>query len=264
MPQRDISDISFKCRSSKSFESNTNASAWNESLSQLLPDTPEGYHGLGISGTRRSTPSLLHPRPSLSSIRSHATMSLPPPPTSPLPPLPTYLPAKHRSQSAIHKAVYPPKPWRAYGLHPDTNSTSVRITPPLPVLTSNNLASLNRSNESSNSLSSIYSRSISGEAPRPMLSNRSSSSTSTGTLKRSPLRTQMTLPENVTLMPRSSSESDIDDVAALEARIRRSRLTKLSEQEGFVERRVQSGLSSRFSYRPLEVRKGGGRSYHAF
>ena len=103
------------------------------------------------------------------------------------------------------------------------------MVPPSPALSLANLAAFNKSAES---LSSVYSRSISGEkrSPRPApLSDtgRSYSSGSTATVVKSPLGAMRRAddPETVvmpTLMSRSSSESsgsDIDDAATLQAKL---------------------------------------------
>ncbi|KAK4501783.1 hypothetical protein PRZ48_007592 [Zasmidium cellare] len=246
-----FSDMSFKCRSSTSLSSTTPLGPCAYSTTNL-PE-PKQPLGLGIYTGHRSAPSLLHPRPSLASIRSHASVHLPPPPTEPLPPLPAYF---RPPSTTLQKAIYPPR--KLYGLHP--NST-LRIPPPKPALSKDNLTALNRSNESAHSLSSVYSRSISGERPPPprMLSEagRTASSSSTGTVRRSPLGAMRLAedPENVVMSRTSSlsSDSEIDDVVALQARVdSREGLVKTSEREGYVER--QSGLS-RFSLKPLNVRK---------
>ncbi|KAF2171149.1 hypothetical protein M409DRAFT_19120 [Zasmidium cellare ATCC 36951] len=260
-----FSDMSFKCRSSSSLSTQTAIGPCSYSTTHLLAcSEPKQPLGLGIYTGHRSAPSLLRPRPSLASIRSHVSVHLPPPPTEPLPPLPAYFPEKyHQPTTTIHTAIYPPR--KLYGLHPNSSLNVVRIiTPPSPALSKDNLTALNRSNESQNSLSSVYSRSISGDRPSPpprklSESDRTMSSSSTGTVKRSPLGAMRLAedPENVVMarsrMSSSSSESEIDDVAALQARVQRvdSRegLVKTSELEGYVDRQI------RFSLKPLNVRQ---------
>lgn len=274
--QRLFSDMSFKCGSSSSLSSQTAIAPWNATTTHLVspePVQPRQPLGLGIYTGHRSHPSLLNPRPSLTSIRSLTMVNLPPPPTEPLPPLPAYFPEKYRQPAnMMQKATtYPPR--KIHGLHPHSSLNGIRIVAPSPALSRDNLATLNKTNklsredESQNSLTSIYSRSISGGRPCPpprMLSEtgRTASSSSTATVKRSPLGAMRLAedPENV-VMPTSrlsldSSDSEIDDVAALQNRVERvdsmEALVKTSEQEGYVDR--QSGLS-RFSLKPLNVRK---------
>ncbi|KXS99337.1 hypothetical protein AC578_6746 [Pseudocercospora eumusae] len=181
------SEMSFKCRSSTSLASQTARQPPTESTAYLIASAPEQPYGLGIyTGRSSAPPSLLRPRPSLSSIQSHTSLYLPPPPSSPLPPLPAYIPKQHHAPNSLHRAIYPPK-------RPYRPGDSVRIARPAPALNSQNLHILNRSE----SISSVYSRSTSGEsrrsmeltpvARRSMSSRTTSSSSSTSTLKPSPL-----------------------------------------------------------------------------
>ncbi|KXT14103.1 hypothetical protein AC579_770 [Pseudocercospora musae] len=173
------SEMSFKCRSSTSLQPPT------ESTAHLIASAPNQPYGLGIYAGRSSAPpSLLRPRPSLISIRSHTSLYLPPPPSSPLPPLPAYIPKQHHVPNSLHRAIHPPK-------RPYRPGDSVRIVRPAPTLSCQTLKVLNRSE----SVSSVYSRSTSGESrrsitpvARPSMSGRTtSSSSSTSTMKRSPL-----------------------------------------------------------------------------
>lgn len=198
------SEMSFKCRSSTSISSQHMAAARSDSIGDRITFESKCHSGLdtlGIYSTRASMPqSLLRPRPSLASIRSHASLYIPPP-TTPLPPLPVYIPhQQHLLSSSLNKAVHPPR--RVRPIRPARSDETMRISRPPPVLSANNLAVHNR--RSHDSLSSIYSRSISGESrilprmsSRPSLisDSRTSSSGSTITLKRSPLGL-MTLAED--------------------------------------------------------------------
>ncbi|KAF7191791.1 hypothetical protein HII31_06836 [Pseudocercospora fuligena] len=182
------SEMSFKCRSSTSLSSQTmRQPSTTESAAHLIASAPNQPYGLGIyTGRSSAPPSLLRPHPSLNSIRSHTSLHLPPPPSSPLPPLPAYIPKQHHAPNSLHRAIRPPK-------RPYRPGDSVRIVRPARTLSSQNLQLLNRSE----SISSIYSRSTSGESRRsitptpvirPSMSSRTtSSSSSTSTLKRSPL-----------------------------------------------------------------------------
>ena len=214
-----FSEMSFKCRSSTSLSSHTLVQSSNDSMTTLLPSRPEKAAGLGMYASRYSARSFLSPRPSLSSIRSQAPMGLLPPPSQ-LPPLPAYFPDRYRNGSTMHKAVNPPK----RGLREKT----VRIVPPSPPLSAANLAAFNKSQES---LSSVYSRDISGEkdSPRPhqrqrtLEASRRYSSSSTATLKRSLLGAmRLARDPAIVVGPRVSSEgssSEIDDALTLQARL---------------------------------------------
>lgn len=221
------SEMSFKCRSSTSTSSHRLVASQTDSVTHLLPSRPEHAYGLGIYAPRQSAPSFLTPRPSLSSIRTHTTMNSMPPPSSPLPPLPAYCPDKYRRRSAMAKAVYSPKP--GYQQNRRQSEKTVRIVPPSPALSTANLAAFNRSTES---LSSVYSRSISGEGrgSRPVATragSRSYSSESTSTIAKSPLGAMRLAsdPETVVMSGAVScgsndgADSDIDDAATLQAKL---------------------------------------------
>lgn len=133
----------------------------------------------------------------------------------------------------MHKAIHPPR--RPDLLTRARSERTVRIVPTSPALSTANLAAFNQSQES---FSSIYSRSVSGdvyvessmrELKVARESSRSYSSSSIGTAKKSPLST-MQLAESTEevvigtvagkkLSIDSSSEPDIDDVATLQARL---------------------------------------------
>ena len=220
-----FSEMSFKCRSSSSVSSRTLVPSFSDSTTNLLPFRPEKAVGLGIYTPKSYAASFLTPRPSLSSIRSHTTVSSLPPPSSPLPPLPAYFPEEYRKDSAMHRALHPPR--QSGTLERSRSSRTVRIVPPSPSLSASNLAAFNKSNES---LSSVYSRSISGEkhsSPRPTISDgsRSFSSGSTATVKRSPLGAMrladrpdvVVMAEEKSRTSSEGSDSTIDDAATLQA-----------------------------------------------
>ncbi|KAK3051053.1 hypothetical protein LTR09_007803 [Extremus antarcticus] len=129
--------------------------------------------------------------------------------------------------TAMYKAVHPPRrPAR-----PDDvkKQKSVRIVPPSPALSTANLEAYNKSAES---LSSVYSRSISGDKHGSRSSAtltagiRSYNSGSTATVKESPLGAmRLASDPDVVMMAKESrrsmdgSDSDIDDAATLQARL---------------------------------------------
>ncbi|KAK5733742.1 hypothetical protein LTR17_009446 [Elasticomyces elasticus] len=222
-----FSEMSFKCRSSSSLSSYTLIPSRSNSMSHLLPSCPEkAAFGLGIYAPKQSRLSFLSPRPSLQSIRTTSSL---PPPSSPLPPLPAYFPERYRQESAMQKAVYPPRSQQPYQLRRSQSDKTVRMVPPSPALSASNLAAFNKSSES---LSSVYSRSISGErrGTRPDMlsqSSRSLSSSSTATLVKSPLGAMRRAADpNTVVLPEmrrqtSSEEIDleIDDAATLQANL---------------------------------------------
>ncbi|KAK5683277.1 hypothetical protein LTS10_004808 [Elasticomyces elasticus] len=225
-----FSEMSFKCRSSSSLSSHTLIPSRSNSMSHLLPSCPEkAAFGLGIYAPKQSRLSFLTPRPSLQSIRTYTTTCSLPPPSSPLPPLPAYFPERYRRESAMQKAIYPPRSQQPYQLRRSQSSRTVRMVPLSPALSASNLAAFNKSSES---LSSVYSRSISGErrGTRPdtlSQSSRSLSSSSTATLVKSPLGAMRRAADpNTVVLPetrrQTSSEEidmDIDDAATLQANL---------------------------------------------
>ncbi|EMC94162.1 hypothetical protein BAUCODRAFT_26352 [Baudoinia panamericana UAMH 10762] len=189
-------DMSFNCRSLSSLSSHTLVASPSDSTAQLLPACPgKAVIGLGIvygpPTRKQSAPSLLMPRPSLSSIRTHTTMATLPP-RSPLLPLPAYFPNKYRRLSAIPQAIHSPRIHKLPKLDRSRSYKAVKMIPPSPILCARNLAAFNRSTES---LSSVYSRSVSGEkrssVPGVSLgeASRSYSSTTCTIVVRSPLGT---------------------------------------------------------------------------
>ncbi|RMZ31746.1 hypothetical protein D0859_04126 [Hortaea werneckii] len=272
------SEMSFKCRSSSSLSS---ISTSNRSTSHLLPSCPEkAVIGLGIYSCKNSRPSFLTPRPSLCSIRTHTTIGSRKP-CSPLPPLPPYFPDACRRNTTVPKATVPPqRPPRPYS-YSDLQGKTVRMVPPSPALLSPNPVALKRSEES---LSSMYSRSISGEsrrasAIRPALvrdNGRSYSSSSTTTVVKSPLRTMRLAGDykmvvstarrpNTDMTSRDGrvdddeGESDIDDAATLQARLPLSKSRALTGQrDSYYERpreMDEDGTERRLTFTPLNVKK---------
>ena len=224
-----FSEMSFKCRSSTSLSSHTLVPSF-DSTSSLLPSKPDKVVGLGIYAPKKTTAAFLAPRPSLSSIRTHTTIGARPP-SSPLPPLPAYFPAKYRKGSAMHKAIYPPK--RPQRPERSKSERTVRIVPPSPALSA---ANLDMHNNSVESLSSVYSRSTSGEkhSPRPIQrpvqltdGSRSYSSGSTATIIKSPLGAMrladrpdiVLVGKSSRVSSASSTDTEIDDVATLQAKL---------------------------------------------
>ena len=223
-----FSDMSFKCRSSTSLSSHTLVPTFDSSSTTLLLKRPEKVVGLGIYAPKASA-TFLGPRPSLSSIRTHTTIGTMPP-AYPLPPLPAYFPQRYRKGSAMHTAVYPPR--RPPVPERSKSERTVRIVPPSPALSMTNLGLHNSSMES---LSSVDSRSISGESFSPNRMKRSITLTddsrsyslgSTATIIKSPL-SYMTLakqPDGMIINKHSRKSSDgsateIDDVVTLQAKL---------------------------------------------
>lgn len=204
------SEMSFKCRSSVSMASQATVALWKGG--DTLPASAElclPSQGLGIHTSRSSAPaSLLYPRPSVSSIRSHTSLPLYQPPASPLPPLPVYLPDARRATTAMHKAIHQPASFsRTIPIRPARSDDTLRILPPpVPALSQVNLAVPARRPQSA---SSIYSRDTTGDSeiiprrsPRPSLitSSRTSSSSSVATIKPSPL--------HEIILPKASQEEE--------------------------------------------------------
>ncbi|RMY98655.1 hypothetical protein D0862_07485 [Hortaea werneckii] len=276
-----FSEMSFKCRSSSSLSSTGSISTPTRSTSHLLPSCPEkAVIGLGIYSSRSSRPSFLTPRPSLCSIRTHTTIGSRKR-CSPLPPLPPYFPDAYRRNATVPKAAVPPRrPPRPYS-YSTLQGKTVRMVPPSPALLSPNPVALKRSEES---LSSMYSRSISGEsrrasAIRPALTRdngRTYSSSSTTTVVKSPLGTMRLASDykevvltgqrpstNVTSrngrVDAGEEDSDIDDAATLQARLPLSKAHAVSGQrDSYYERsreRDEDGTERRLTFTPLNVKK---------
>jgi len=159
-----FSDMSFKCRSTSTFSSYTIAEPDEDILYKLYPTRPEKAYGLGIYAPKTSTANFLAPRPSLRTIRSHASFGPPPPKSSPVPPLPVYDPEKYRNLPAMQKIRAPPK--RVYTLRRKNGRRPLRVVQYDPTPVDNKPHTLDRST-SGESLSSIYSRSVSGDSPDP-------------------------------------------------------------------------------------------------
>lgn len=168
--RRMFSDMSFKCRSTSTFSSYTIAEPDEDILYKLYPTRPEKAYGLGIYAPKTSTANFLAPRPSLRTIRSHASFGPPPLKSSPVPPLPVYDPEKYRNMPAMQKISAAPK--RVYTLRRKNSRRPLRIVQHDPIPSDNKPHTLDKSN-SKESLSSIYSRSVSGDSPdlscRPVL-----------------------------------------------------------------------------------------------
>lgn len=204
------SEMSFKCRSSVSMASQATVTPWKGG--DTIPFSAElclPSQGLGIHTSRSSAPaSLLYPRPSVSSIRSHTSLPLYQPPASPLPPLPAYLPDARRATTAMHKAIHQPASFsRPIPIRPARSDDTLRILPPsVPALSQVNLAVPARRPQSA---SSIYSRDTTGDSeiiprrsPRPSLitSSRTSSASSVATIKPSTL--------HEIILPKASQEEE--------------------------------------------------------
>lgn len=207
------SEMSFKCRSSVSMASQATVTPWKGG--DTIPASAElclPSQGLGIHTSRSSAPaSLLYPRPSVSSIRSHTSLPLYQPPASPLPPLPAYLPDARRATTAMHKAIHQPASFsRPIPIRPARSDDTLRILPPpVPALSQVSLAVPARRPQSA---SSIYSRDTTGDSeiiprrsPRPSLitSSRTSSSSSVATIKPSPL--------HEIILPKASQEEEEEE-----------------------------------------------------
>lgn len=168
--RRMFSDMSFKCRSTSTFSSYTIAELDEDILYKLYPTRPEKAYGLGIYAPKTSTANFLAPRPALRTIRSHASFGPPPLKSSPVPPLPVYDPEKYRNLPAMQKSSAPPK--RVYTLCRKNSRRPLRVVQHAPMPSNDKPQTLDRS-VSKESLSSIYSRSVSGDSPdpscRPML-----------------------------------------------------------------------------------------------
>jgi hypothetical protein len=226
-----FSETSFKCRSTTSFSSSsyTLTDPNSDPLYTLYPTRPEKAYGLGIYAPKRSnastssasassfsSASFLAPRPSLKTLRNHASLAGPRPlhlhsksyPTtssahSPLPPVPTYNPEKYKNFPPLHLHSYkkssssgpPPPPRRAYTLKRRGSQGTLRVvlrSPSCPMMLGEHREDVAsekakvkaKENSKPNntivnkplartlslgaeSISSVYSRSLSGEDPEP-------------------------------------------------------------------------------------------------
>lgn len=262
-PKPLFSEMSFKCRSSTTLSSTLVASL-SESRTSLRPKQPEKMVGLGIFAPRSSMPSLLGPWPSLSSIRSHASIRLPP--------LPPYLPERYKKGSALHRAIHPPQPPQRTSRRP--SERTVRVVLPSPALSAANLSAFNKSAES---LSSVYSRSISGEQHGPRTQRRptalagddgSFSSSSTATVKKSSLgMMRLAADPDVFIDTQqqggrlssgtvSDSDSDLDHVATLQARLPS---VKPVSEFGDVSSWTEGQAAANYSRNSYEICMGGKR-----
>jgi hypothetical protein len=162
--RRMFSNMSFKCRSTSTFSSYTIAEPDEDILYKLYPTRPEKAYGLGIYAPKTSTANFLAPGPSLRTIRSHASFGPPPLKSSPVSPLPVYDPEKYRNTPATQKITAAPK--RVYTLRRKNSRRPLRVVQYNPTPSNDTPHTLDRST-SKESLSSIYSRSVSGDSPDP-------------------------------------------------------------------------------------------------
>lgn len=162
--RRMFSDMSFKCRSTSTFSSYTIAEPDEDILYKLYPTRPEKAYGLGIYAPKTSPANFLAPRPSLRTIRNHASFGPPPLKSSPVPPLPVYDPEKYRNMPAMQKITAAPK--RVYALSRKNSRLPLRAVQYDPTPSDDKPHTLDRST-SKESLSSIYSRSVSEDSPDP-------------------------------------------------------------------------------------------------
>lgn len=159
-----FSEMSFKCRSTSTLSSYTIAEPGEDILCKLYPTRPEKAYGLGIYAPKTSTANFLAPRPSPRTIGSHALFGPPPLKSSPVPPLPVYDPEKYRNQTAMQRITAPPE--RVYTLRRKNSRRPLRVVQYDPMPAIDQLHTLDKST-SKESLSSIYSRSVSGDSPDP-------------------------------------------------------------------------------------------------
>jgi hypothetical protein len=160
-----FSEMSFKCRSTSTFSSYTLPEPNEDTLYTLYPTRPEKAYGLGIYAPKASVASFLTPRPSLRTIRCQASFGHRPLRTEPVPPLPVYDPEKYEGMSGRQNSELVPR--RVYTLRRKSSQRgALRAVQCSPLPLGNNPRTLDRS-VSKESLSSIYSRSVSGESPDP-------------------------------------------------------------------------------------------------
>lgn len=173
----------------------------------------------------------------------------------------------------MHQAVHPARRPQ----HPERRPSdrTVRVVPPSPPLSVANLQALNQSAES---LSSVYSQRISGERRAGALqrpgglksSSRSSSSSSTATVRKSPLGIMRLASEpDIIVVERTNSrqssistvDSDIDDAATLQARLPS---TRADCGVGEVSDGAAEGIiSSRYYQRSYEICIGEMKRHYA-
>ena len=159
-----FSEMSFKCRSTSTFSSYTIAEPHEDILYKMYPTRPEKAYGLGIYAPKASTAGFLTPRPSLRTIRSQASFGSKPLKCSPVPPLPVYDPEKYRNMPVMQKQLHPQK--RVYSLRWKNSQQVPRVGQHAPMPSDDRPHTFDRS-ASRESLSSIYSRSVSGNSPDP-------------------------------------------------------------------------------------------------
>jgi hypothetical protein len=160
-----FSEMSFKCRSTSTFSSYTLPEPIEDTLYTLYPTRPEKAYGLGIYAPKASVASFLTPRPSLRTIRSQVSFGQRPLRTSPVPPLPVYDPEKYKGMSSRQNTELVPR--RVYTLRRKSSQRgALRAVQCSPLPLGDKPRTLDRS-ASGESLSSIYSRSVSGESPDP-------------------------------------------------------------------------------------------------
>lgn len=159
-----FSKMSFKCRSTSTFSSYTIAEPNEDTLYTLYPTRPEKAYGLGIYAPKTSAASFLTPRPSLRTIKSQASFGHRPLKSSPVPPLPVYDPEKYKDLPIRQKTSQPPR--RVYTLRRKVNQRTMHAVQCDPLPSKDKPQALDRS-VSKESLSSIYSRSVSGDSPDP-------------------------------------------------------------------------------------------------
>lgn len=188
-----FSEMSFKCRSTFSFSSYTLVDPNEDTFYTLYPTRPEKAYGLGIYAPKTSAASFLTPRPSLKAIRSQASLGHRPTQSSPLPPLPVYHPEKYKDMPEMHRSL--PSPRRAYTLKRRGSKGTLRIVPHSSATQIGKTVALDK-RPSKESLSSVYSRSVSGASPEPHIrpgaldgSRRNATTSSTLAVRRSPLST---------------------------------------------------------------------------
>jgi hypothetical protein len=130
---------------------------------------PEKAYGLGIYAPKASVASFLTPRPSLRTIRSQASFGHRPLKSSPVPPPPVYDPEKYKDMPAMQKTSQLPR--RVYTLRRKSSQRgALRAVQCSPLPVDDKPRTLGRA-ASGESLSSVYSRSVSGDSPD--LSHRS-------------------------------------------------------------------------------------------